>query len=110
MNWRRFEKRGIDPKDKFFNRLWMVSRALGEISPFSEEVLNLNNVQLNFILHKFAEDHPNEYKISDAEIAEGRNPSQVYTDWSNKLTGKTREEFDRNPILFLKRYYNWSIN
>jgi hypothetical protein len=86
----------------------MVSRALGNINPFSERVLELNSAQISFILRMYAEDHPNEYKIVEQDLIDGTAKTQIFIAWSNRLTGKVKEEFDKNPILYLKKYYSWS--
>jgi hypothetical protein len=57
----------------------------------------------------YAKDHPDEFKVLDGRIVEGVHPHQVWKDWSGVFSGKLADEFDRNPILFMKKYYNINV-
>jgi hypothetical protein len=86
--------------------LWRVSRILNS-PPFSDEILNLDTVQVNFILKMYAKDHPDEFKIIDPAIARGETKEHVFLDWSNKLSGDAKKEFDRSPIAYLIKHFDW---
>jgi len=105
MNWKSFEHKGIETDSELAKRLWRVSQIL-KVSPFHPSVLELNTAQINFILRMYSKDHPDEFKIIDSDIAEGKGPTQVWANWSNIFCGDRAKEFDRNPVLFLKKYYN----
>jgi hypothetical protein len=104
-NWKSFESKGIETDSDLAKKLWRVSQIL-KISPFDKTIMELNAVQINFILRMYSADHPDEFKIIDKDLMEGKGPTQVMVAWSNKFCGKTKEEYDRNPILFLKKYYD----
>jgi hypothetical protein len=106
-NWISFESKGIETDSDLAKKLWRVSRILNK-TPFENAVLELNTAQINFILRMYSADHPDEFKILDPKIAEGKGPTQVWNNWSAVFYGDTKKEFDRNPVLFLKKYYNIS--
>lgn len=107
MNWKSFERKGIPTDNDLAKRLWRISQILNK-SPFDETILSLNAPQMNFILRMYSTDHPDEFKIIDSDILEGKGPTQVWANWSNKFCGKTKLEFDRNPVAFLRKYYGIS--
>lgn len=107
-NWKNFERKGIETDSELAKKLWRVSQIL-KVNPFDKSVLGLNVAQMNFILRMYSADHPDEFKIIDPRIAEEKGPTQVWVSWSDKFFGKTKLEFDQNPVLFLKNNYNISV-
>ena len=63
---------------------------------------------MDFILQMYSKDHPDEFKLIGKDIMKGEAEPQIYVEWSNKLCGEARKEFDRNPIAYLKKHYNWT--
>lgn len=54
----------------------------------------------------YAEDNPDKIKLADPALEAGEGPTQIYADWSNHFMGKTKNEFDRSPVAFMKKYFN----
>lgn len=104
-NWTSFERKGIETDSELAKKLWRVSQILNK-APFDSSILELNASQINFILRMYSADHPEEFKILDSDLVEGKGPTQVMASWSNVFCGKTKKEFDNNPVLFLKKNYN----
>ena len=102
-----FEEHGYSPKNPLLRKLWRVSQVL-RINPFGDEIKAMTNAQMTFVLRMYAEDNPDEFKMTDPDILKGEAAPQLQALWFNKLKGKTANEFARSPALFLKKYYGWS--
>lgn len=106
-NWTSFERKGIETDSELAKKLWRVSQIL-KVSPFDKSVLELNVAQINFVLRMYSTDHPDQFRILDPAIAEGKGPTQIWANWSNVLDGPIKQEFDRSPDRFFEKYFKVS--
>ena len=65
---------------------------------------------MSFIIRMHVKDNPDKYKLNDPSIAKGEHPIQVLVANADKLLGKSKAEYDRNPVKYLKKYYGSSKN
>lgn len=67
--------------------------------------MQLNPAQINFIVRMYVKDNPDKYKLTDTAIIKGEHPIQVLVANADKLLGKSKAEYDRNPVKYIKKYY-----
>ena len=74
-------------------KIWRVSRILGNISPFSDELLRHTEAQLDFILEMYAKDHPDEYRLVRTGDPGEKTPAEIAAAWESAFIGRARQEF-----------------
>jgi hypothetical protein len=83
-----------------------VAQVLGDSSPFSEDVLSLNEAQLDFILTMRSRDRPNELKFERRRDMLARIASQnKLTGQANVLTGAARADLQKRVAFTLPAAY-----
>jgi len=75
---------------------WTVSRILN-CSPFASEVLDLNDIQLDYIIRRYAKEHPEEVKLREPPPQPLLNSRK----WMSVLTGKDLREY---TSLFIPKF------
>ncbi|MHB1954468.1 MAG: hypothetical protein ACYCOU_12045, partial [Sulfobacillus sp.] len=98
-NWNDFATKGLHQNPQL-DRIWRVSRIL-ELSPFSDDILNLTDFEIDFIFRKYAEDNPATVKYTDGRN-DSRNASRTRVEWSNLLMGAELDLFVKNPIQYVE--------
>ena len=88
--WADFSEKGYDSQSPFARKIWRISRILG-VSPFSDEVLGLNQAQMDYILESYALDTPGAKFIRQSDEIAKENETTILKQWSDKLIGKAKE-------------------
>ena len=97
---------GINPDSPLAAKLWRVSRVLGEISPFSEECLNLTEAQMDFILVMQSRDKPKELRFERrADILAKMRMQTEMTSRANVLTGNAKKAMHEQVSFKLPAAY-----
>jgi hypothetical protein len=84
--------------------MWRLA-CLMSTTPWDDRILNLNPAQMDYMVAMYAKDHPDDVKLIDLNDV---HPIDIYKEWETKLSGEAKTEFNRNPNLFLKKYYGWN--
>lgn len=84
------------------DKLWRVSQVLG-VSPFSDDLLNHNEAQLDFILQMFVKDNPKEWRITRHGMV---GTSETEAAWANVVTspGMMQEFMPSEAVLAKLRH------
>ena len=79
------------------NQQWILSQILN-ISPFSDEILNLNQAQIAWIIEKYNKQNPGKLKITTLEQSKELLATRG---WTDVLEGMAREEWmkQRTPAF-----------
>lgn len=85
-------KDGIPTTHPRLRKLWRVSRILGNISPFNEELLRHNEAQLDFIMEMYAEDHEEEYEFVRPSKPKPLAMHERLAAMENVLLGPSRDD------------------
>lgn len=73
--------------------------------PWDEELLNLSNVRMDFIIKMEAIEHG--VKLKNEDLSSGNHKSQVKAAWTYKLRDRAESEFSRSPEAYLLKYYKF---
>lgn len=93
-----FVRQGL-PADHFLlKKLWRISRVLGNISPFSDTVLNHTETQMDFILESYALDNPGDFKFVRSGEEEPLEDHEQKAALEGVLIGRAREDFLKNLL------------
>ena len=94
MRWTDFTETGLDITNPQFRKLWVVASIQGHFNPWRQELLELNETQLDAILEAYAKDNPKRLRFERQKSRRPReHTEQLALDWSGKLTGQAREQF-----------------
>ncbi len=84
-------REGIPLSHPLLNKLWQVSKIRGDYNPFAPDLLELNHIQVDFILEKYVEENPTIgtfYRIGSSEPIK---PVAEAISWERVLIGRDRE-------------------
>jgi hypothetical protein len=74
------------------------------MSPFSRDLLNHTEAELDFILEMYAADHPEKFKFTRPG-EEQRSKAEVRAAWDRVLTGAAQSHaLPKMPLAKLKKY------
>lgn len=77
-----------------FRKLWVAATIQGHYNPWRPELLELNEAQLDAILEAYSKDNPKKLRFERRASRMPREQTQQASiEWSEKLTGKAREQF-----------------
>lgn len=66
--------------------------------PFDKKLKKLNEIQLDFILEMYAEDHPDEFKFTKPGQLENVAESDMKASWSHVLKGKALMQYNTKLV------------
>jgi hypothetical protein len=91
---------GIPTQTPLAQKLWQVSRLLGDRSPFDPYILEHNEAQLDFILEMYALENPRRARfIRPGQVTEGLKRSQSQARWVDVLRGPALQEWLSRRII-----------
>jgi hypothetical protein len=89
-----FIENGLDIEQPLFRKLWVAASIQGHFNPWRPELLELNELQLDAILEAYSSDYPKKLKFERRKSRLPREQTETLAiQWSDKLTGKAREQF-----------------
>lgn len=90
---------GLETKTLRAEKLWEVSRILGNRSPFDPYILEHTEAQLDFILEMYAKDNPRTRRfVRPGRIEDGTREVMVTKGWADVLTGAALARFMRKRL------------
>lgn len=73
-------------------KLWMVSRVLNT-SPFSPDLLNHTEAQLDFILEMHAADNPDDFRFVRPGMVTPLPSPEAKAEWERRLIGTAHDRY-----------------
>ena len=90
-----FTREGLETESPLAQKIWRVSRVLGELNPFSEEIQSLTEPRIDWILEMYSRDHPDKLRFERAStVARKVADASVRAGWANVLIGHARREWE----------------
>jgi hypothetical protein len=104
----RFVNQPVNTESALANKIWRVSRILGDASPFEDKIMDLSEPQMTFILEMYIKDNPDELRL----VRGGKENliPMVMKNWTEVLRGKALMECMMNPVGYLKKYFGFDFN
>ena len=75
-----------------------MSRILNNCSPFSPELLQHTEPQLDFILEMYSKDHPDEYEFVRPSKPKPLPSAEILAEWERRLLKQAQEAFWANLL------------
>lgn len=74
-------------------KLWRVSRILGERSPFDPYILGHNEAQIDFVLEMYAKENKGVKFVRPGKTDDSENEVLTSRSWANRLMGPALARF-----------------
>lgn len=91
-------REGIPTSHPLLQKLWLASKVIGKISPFSPELMNLTAMQLDFILEMDILDNPDHGTFLRSGQTTLLSGAELAAAWERVLVGKANDEMMRERM------------